>query len=68
MQSGEDAVRDYQFGKHTIHHYFCTTCGVRSFSRGAKEDGEPTVAVNLRCLTDFDATKLAVETYDCAAL
>ena len=68
MISGEDALRDYQFGKQNIHHVFCTTCGIRSFSRGKKQTGEPTFAVNLRCLKGFDATKLPVQTFDCAAL
>ena len=68
LLAGESAVRDYQFGKHSLHHYFCPTCGIRSFSRGEKPDGEQMVAINLRCLTGLDATKLAVETYDCAAL
>jgi hypothetical protein len=65
---GDDSLGDYQFNKKNIHHHFCTTCGVRSFSRGTKPTGEPMVAVNLRCLTDFDATKLPVQEFDCAKL
>ena len=68
LLSGEDAVRDYQFNKQNIHHYFCTTCGIRSFSRGKKPSGEDMIAINLRCLTDFDATKLPVQEFDCAKL
>lgn len=68
MLSGEDVVSDYQFGKHSIHHHFCPTCGVRSYSRGKKPSGEEMVAINLRCVTGLDPTKLEVETYDCAAL
>lgn len=65
---GDDSLGDYQFNRKNIHHHFCTTCGVRSFSRGKKPTGEPMVAVNLRCLTDFDATKLPVQEFDCAKL
>lgn len=68
MLAGEDVVRDYQFGKHSIHHYFCPTCGIRSFSRGKKPDGEEMLAINLRCLAGLDATKLGVDTFDCAKL
>jgi hypothetical protein len=66
--AGDDVVRDYQFGKKSIHHFFCPTCGVRAYSRGVSSKGEPTVAVNLRCIADLDAAKLPVETYDCAKL
>ncbi len=66
--SGEETMRDYQFGKKSINHLFCPTCGVRPFSRGQKPNGEPTVAINLRCLTTFDPTKLPVDSFDCAAL
>jgi hypothetical protein len=66
--SGEDGLRDYQFNRNKIHHVFCGTCGVRSFSRGTDREGNPTVAINLRCLTDFDATKLPVQEFDCAKL
>jgi hypothetical protein len=68
LRSGEDAVRDYQFGKQNIHHFFCTTCGVRSFSRGASKSGEETIALNLRCIAGMDPTKLPVESFDCAKL
>ena len=32
--SGEDATTEYLFNRHVIHHHFCSTCGVQSFSRG----------------------------------
>jgi hypothetical protein len=68
LKSGSDVLRDYQFNKMKTHHVFCPTCGVRSFSRGVDKAGNAVVAVNLRCLTDFDATKLPVHAFDCAAL
>lgn len=66
--SGEETMRDYQFGKKSLHHLFCPTCGVRTFSRGRSGKGEETVAVNLRCLAGLDPTKLPQDTFDCAAL
>ena len=68
MLAGADAVRDYQFNKMKTHHYFCPTCGVRSFSRGTDKAGNEVVAINLRCLAGFDPTKLPVQSFDCAAL
>ena len=66
--AGEETMRDYQFGKKTIHHLFCPTCGVRTFSRGVSSKGDQTVAVNLRTIHGLDPTKLPSETFDCAAL
>jgi hypothetical protein len=66
--SGDDVLRDYKFGTESTHHYFCSTCGVRSFSRGKKKSGEEVIAVNLRCIPALDPTKLAAETFDCASL
>jgi hypothetical protein len=68
LTAGADLLTDYQFGKKHIHHVFCRTCGVRSFSRGTDRDGKINYAINLRCLTGFDASKLPVETFDGASL
>lgn len=65
---GADAVTDYQFGPKRTHHFFCKTCGCRAFSRGTDKQGKDTLAVNLRCVKDLDATKLPVETFDGASL
>ena len=60
----EDALADYQFNKHVIHHLFCTTCGIKPFARGKMPDGTPTVAVNVRCLDDADLDALTIQKYD----
>ncbi len=65
---GEDALSDYLFGKQKTHHLFCKTCGVRSFSWGAGDDGEKMYAVNTRCLEGFEHAALPVQHYDGAAL
>ncbi|MFL5271224.1 MAG: GFA family protein [Anaeromyxobacteraceae bacterium] len=64
LLSGGEALRDYQFGKKRIHHVFCPTCGIRSFARGAKPDGTPMVAVNVRCLEGVDVGALTVKPFD----
>jgi hypothetical protein len=57
LKSGADALKDYLFNKKAIHHLFCSSCGVGSFSRGM-HDGRPIVAVNLRCLDEIDLAAL----------
>ncbi len=68
LLAGEEALSDYQFGKKRVHHLFCRTCGVRSFSRGSDDKGNESLALNLRCLQGLDAAGLPVETFDGAAL
>ena len=68
LVSGADELTDYQFGKKNLHHEFCRTCGVRSFSHGPGKDGKVMRAVNLRCVAGLDATKLPVESFDGASL
>ncbi len=68
LLSGEDALTDYQFNKHNIHHLFCSTCGVKSFGRGTAPDGKKMVAINARCLEGVDPEKLSVQHFDGKAL
>jgi hypothetical protein len=68
LQQGEDALQDYQFNRHVIHHLFCKTCGVRSFGRGVAPDGSKMVAINVRCLDGVDLDALKLQRYDGASL
>src|SRR5262245_50815144 len=61
---GEDALTDYQFNKHVIHHLCCATCGVGPFARGKRRDGSPMVAINVRCLEDVDLGSLTITPVD----
>ena len=63
LEHGEDATTDYQFNKHVIHHLFCKTCGIKSFSRGMGKDG-PTVAINVRCLDGFEPSQFQIKEID----
>src|SRR5690349_412886 len=38
LETGEEALTDYQFGKKAVHHLFCAGCGVESFARGRMPD------------------------------
>ncbi|MBX6424621.1 MAG: GFA family protein [Variibacter sp.] len=64
LLSGEDALTDYQFNRHVIHHLFCATCGIQSFARGRGPDGVEMVAINVRCLDGVDVEALPVKTFD----
>jgi hypothetical protein len=63
--AGEDQLSDYQFGKKTIHHVFCKTCGVRPFAWGVGQKGEEYAMINVRCLDDVDVHKVTIaQQYD----
>ena len=64
LEKGADSLSDYLFNKRIIHHLFCKTCGIRSFSRGVMPDGTETVAVNVRCLDGVDIGSLEPTAYD----
>lgn len=64
LVSGEANLTDYQFHKKVIHHVFCKTCGVRSFSRGTAPDGRQVVAVNVLCLDGVEPDGLTPRKID----
>lgn len=64
LLSGADALSDYQFGKKRLHHPFCRTCGIRTFSRGIGPNGQEMVAVNLRCVEGVEMDKLQLKHFD----
>jgi hypothetical protein len=64
LLAGSDALTDYQFNKKAIHHLFCKTCGVSSFSRGEAPGGGRMVAINVRCLDGVDAAGLKPRAFD----
>lgn len=64
LLSDGGSLADYQFGRRTIHHLFCPTCGVGAFSRGVSPDGAETVAVNVRCLDEVDLGALSPLPFD----
>ena len=59
LLQGKESLSDYQFGGHTIHHLFCSRCGVKPFGRGRAEELGEFYAVNVACLDDATAEELA---------
>jgi len=64
LLKGADALADYQFAKKRIHHRFCGSCGIGSFSQGLAPNGEETYAINVRCLDDVDVAALQRKPFD----
>ena len=58
LVSGGDEQTEYQFYKKKIHHLFCPTCGVASYSYGTAPNGAKMMAINVRCLDGVDAAAL----------
>ncbi|WP_119461049.1 GFA family protein [Rhodospirillaceae bacterium SYSU D60014] len=64
LLSGQENLVDYQFGRKTIHHLFCSACGVESFARGTAPNGAEMAAINVRCLDDVDIAALTPIPFD----
>jgi hypothetical protein len=60
LLQGEETLTDYQFASKTIHHLFCSRCGVKPFGRGHLEQlGGTFYAINVGCLDDATISELA---------
>jgi hypothetical protein len=60
--SGREALTTYSFNTHTAKHYFCSTCGVKSFYiPRSHPDG---VSVNVRCIDSDSIESMSVKPFD----
>ena len=64
LETPAEEMATYRFHKHVIAHHFCPTCGCAPFAEGKAPDGSAMAAVNLRCLEDFDLSKLTIRQVD----
>jgi hypothetical protein len=60
LLTSPDAMTDYLFNTGSVHHTFCTTCGIHACGHGHLEAmGGDFCTVSLACLDDADITELA---------
>lgn len=64
LLAGESSLTDYQFGKKSLHHQFCSRCGTSCFSSGPGHDGKTMFAVNMRCVDGFDLKSVPAREFD----
>ena len=64
LSTPEDAMATYTFNTHRLRHHFCPTCGCAPFAEGASPKGEPTAAVNVRCLDGVELSSLTIVPFD----
>jgi len=65
LESGKDAVTPFEFNRHVIQHYFCSSCGIQSYAIGRNpKTGEEMAAINVRCLDGLDVSALKVKHVD----
>ncbi len=64
LRTPEGAIATYTFNKHRIRHQFCPACGVGTFGRGEDREGNPTFAINVRCLEGVDLESLSIQHVD----
>ena len=56
LLQGEASLSEYQFGRKTIHHLFCKTCGVKAFGRVEIPNKGTVYAIGFTCLDDATTT------------
>jgi len=59
LLQGEAALLAYRCNTRTEQHFFCGTCGVRTFHKGESPRWGAYVAVGVNCLDDATAEELA---------
>ena len=64
----ESNAATYTFNKHVIKHRFCPKCGIHTHGEGNDPKGNPTAAVNMRCVEGIDLATISVKTFDGRAL
>lgn len=64
LRAGQADLTTYQFGRKTIRHAFCATCGVETFASGTGPDGMAMVGINVRCIDEVDLAAIEFKPFD----
>lgn len=64
LLTAEDRIDTYTFGKATIAHRFCPTCGIHPFAEDAGGQEQRTAYVNIRCLDNLEPAAVQVVEFD----
>ena len=68
LLTSEEGVGTYTFNKHIIKHRFCPTCGIHPYAEAVDPKGNPTAAINIRCLEGVDLASVPVKNFDGRAM
>ncbi len=60
----DESAATYLFNKHAIKHRFCPACGIHPYAESQNARGEPTVAINVRCLEGIELESIPVKHFD----
>lgn len=67
FEGSRDNLQVYTFNNHAIRHQSCKSCGCAPFAEGRTPDGKEMIEINLRCMDDFDMSRLSIDQYDGAS-
>jgi hypothetical protein len=69
LTTPDENAATYLFNKHVIRHRFCRVCGIHPYAEAVNpRTGEPTAAVNLRCVDGLDLDSIKVVHFDGASI
>jgi hypothetical protein len=62
LENGADTLSVYRFGSEQAEHFFCSTCGIKSFYQPRSHPGS--WSVNLRCLDEGHGLEPVIRFFD----
>ena len=64
LRTSGEGIGTYTFNKHVIKHHFCPACGIHPYAEAVDPRGNPTAAINIRCLEGIDIGSVPVRNFD----
>jgi hypothetical protein len=62
LLKGAEVLSTYTFNTHVARHYFCPTCGIKSFY--VPRSNPNGISVNVRCLQPETITQVHISSFD----